>query len=211
MELDFRVRQEDVADGHAEVYLGDVANLLLRLLPVTRLALVELRNQPPEQRERLHVILLLRPVAVLERDGAALVHHPFGVVIQRVIIPIRPFAGLERRLEMLRHPRARIPVTAVILERHREEIMRVGLVVLRGGYLQHVLENVQRDDVAVVPVAVIRLRLRRLGGAPYDAEVTRPRLLRRPLPGPPVQHLRVMLPRRAPVALVARRPVRVSE
>ena len=112
---------------------------------------------------------------------------------------------------MFRHAGAGVPIAAVVLERHGEEIMRVGLVVVGRGNLEGVLEDVQRKRVPVVAVAIVRLGPGRLGGTPHDAEIAVPRLIARALAGPPIERLRVVLPRAAPVALVARRPVRVPE
>ena len=89
--------------------------------------------------------------------------------------------------------------------------MRVGLVVVGRGNLEGVLEDVQRKRVPVVAVAIVRLGSGRLGGTPHDAEIAVPRLIARALAGPPIERLRIVLPRAAPIALVARRPVRVPE
>ncbi len=209
--LDLRVGQKNVADAHAQLRLRDVLDLLLRLLPITRLAFGELRHEPAEQFERLRIIRLDPPVAVRQRDGPTLAHHPLGIVVERVVIPISRLAGFERALEFLGHAGAPLPIPALIADRHGDEIMRVRLVVFGLRDFQHVVQHVEGNVIAPRAVLVLTLRPGRSGHAPDQREIAFAGEFEVACAGPPIQRRLIIRPRGTPILLIAPGPVEIAE
>ena len=169
--LDFRIGQEDVAHANAELRLGDVLDLRLRRLPIVRLAFGELGYETTEKLERLRKIRLLPPVPVSQRHRPTLAGHPLGVVVERVVIPLRRLSRLERALEFLGHAGPTLPISALIANRHGDEIMRVGQIVFGLRDFQHIVEHVERDVISPIAVAEFALHPRRRDHAPHQREI----------------------------------------
>ena len=204
--------QEEVGHHHVELRIGDLLDGLLRLLPITRLAFLELSDKPPIKFQRAHEVRFRAPVAVLEKHHATFAGNPLGVVEQRVVIPIGFAAELERRLEFILHALALLGVAgATITQRHRQQIVRVRQILFRLRNLQRVFENAHVNEVSEVAVVVIRLDARRLGHAPDDAEVAFARQLDVAGTGPPVERRLVILPRLIPVAVLIPLPVKIAQ
>ena len=211
--LDFRAGQENIGDAHADDGFGDAFDLLLRLLIVARLAFLEFPHEAAEQFEGFFVIRLLAPAAALERDDAAIAGHPFGVIVKRIIIPIRGLAGLDGRLELLRHALALNPIATLIAQRHGDQIMRVGAVLLGLGNLERVFQDFERRLVAVVTEVVgdLRLQLRRVRHGPNNFQIPLARQLNIRRACPPIERRLVMRPGLAPIVRIPPCPVIIAQ
>src|SRR6185312_2654634 len=104
--LDFRAGQENIPDAHVHFGPRDGYDLLLRLVPIARLALLEFTDDAPEHLERLHIIGLPVRTAVVQGNEATLALHPFGIIIARVVIPTGALAAAEGAFEFRGHTRA---------------------------------------------------------------------------------------------------------
>src|SRR5262245_16723351 len=124
MDLDLGVGKEDVGRADADGRFGDIFDLAPSLIVVTRLAFAVLGHETTEQLQRLYMILLLPPASVIKRDVTAILRHPFGVVIERVVIPLVPLAGFDCGLKLLRRPPHLAVVAAMMTQRHRDKVMR---------------------------------------------------------------------------------------
>ena len=209
-ELDFRIRQEKVPDINAELFVRDVLDLLLRLRPVPRLAFLELVEQPAINLHRRHEILFARRAPVLVRHDAPLRFHPLRVVEKRVVVPFGFLPDLQRRLELVRHAVV-VRVPARLPQRHRRQIMRVRLVLVRLRDLHRVLDDLRRDHVSVAAILIIRLRPRRLRHLPNHRQIAPARRLDVRRARPEIQRLLIMRPRRVPVRRPLPHPVRIRQ
>ena len=204
--------QEKVGHHHVELRAGDLLDGLLRLLPVTRLALFEFADEAAIKFQRTNEVRLRAPVAVLEKHHAALAGNPLGVVEQRVVIPICLRTQFESGLKFILHALALLGIAgAAIAQRHRQQVVRVREVLFRLRDLQRVFENAHLNEVSEVAVVVIRLRARRLRATPDDGEVAFARQLDIARARPPIERLLIMLPRLMPVAVHVALPVKIPE
>src|SRR5581483_3400882 len=145
-----------------------------------------------------------------ERDGAAIADEPFGVVIQGVVIPLGGLAGLDGGFEFFRDTLALFPLATLIAERHGDEVMGMGLVVWGLGDFEGILENLERNDVAVSAV-VEWAGLRRMGKGPDDFQIALAGEVDVRGAGPPIKGILVVRPGAPPVARIAARPEIIAQ
>ena len=208
--LDLGIGQEHVWDAEADLRIGNIANLLLRLLPIPRFAFGKFTDQLAEQFERLDVVRFGAPIAVRAGGNAALAHHPLGIIVKGIIVPVCGLARLDGGFEFFGHAGALFPF-ALVAKRHRDQIMRMRFVILGLGNLQSVFEHLERNIIPPVAVMVIRLDLRRLGHPPNDLQIARAGRLDIARAGPPIERLLIKRPRCAVIIIVAARPVKIRQ
>ena len=208
IELDLGAGQEDAGDRDVELRLGDLLDLVLRVVVVAGLALAELPGESPVQLDRLDEVRLLPPLPVSRSDHPAVVGHPLRVVEQRVVVPRAGASERQRRLELRLDPPPLRPRPAVLFQGHRQQVMRAGAIQSVSRDRAGVLQDVQRN-VVVIPVVV--LTPRGVGHAPHHLQVAAPRRLKVAVPRPPVQRLLVVLPALGPVLRTSAQPPEVAE
>src|SRR5262249_61128336 len=89
--------------------------------------------------------------------------------------------------------------------------MRVRPVGVGWGDPERVVENLDRDEVPVIAVVVIRLGLARLGHRPNDLQVSGAPNIEVFGSRPPVERLLIMRPRLLPILRVTPRPPEIAE
>src|SRR5258705_6796055 len=105
---------------------------------------------------------------------------------QRVVVPVRLFAGFERRFKFLGNSLSRFPIAAHVTHGHRDQKMQMRLVVFSCADPERVFERVEGNVVAVVGVEVILVWAGWLGSFENNLEVAFTGLIDLTLPGPPV-------------------------
>ena len=85
--LDLGIRQKNAGHGDLNRRADEGLDLFLRLVVVASFSLGILEHEATEQLQRFHVVRLLPPLAIGQRDHCTLVGHPLRIVVQRVIVP----------------------------------------------------------------------------------------------------------------------------
>src|SRR5215831_13228010 len=124
--LNLGIGQKNILDANADLNFGDVFDLLLGLLPITGFAFAEFFDELAKQFERFGVVWLLTQAALRKRDDVAVGNHPFGVVVERVVVPIGFSAELDSGFEFVWHTGALVLI-ALLPIGHCEEVMGVSL------------------------------------------------------------------------------------
>ena len=130
MKLNLRVGEKNIRYAYRDGRPGDVVDLILSLIVVASLALPMFVHQPAKQLDCLDVVRLLLPLAVAEVSDTPGARHPFAEVIERVIVPISGFTGLDRGFKLFRHALASFPIAALSAKRHRDKIVQMRSIVL---------------------------------------------------------------------------------
>src|ERR1051325_9422585 len=123
--LKFRIGKKDIRDTYRECGVGDGVDLLLGLIVVTSLTFLELCNEPAVQLQRLYVARVFFPLAVFDLTNRTLAVHPFGIVEERIVVPVRLLAGLEGFFEFVGHTITRVIVATHGAHRHRDKVIKM--------------------------------------------------------------------------------------
>ncbi len=164
--------QEEVGHAHHDLRIGDLLDLVPRVVEVLALALPELLQQPAVHGHRAREIGLRSPLAVLERDHATLAFEPHPVRVEGVVVPRLAAADLDGLLEALEHFRALAERARLAGERAGQQVVEESLL-LRLRDVEGVAQDADRNSA---DREVVALRLpARPGKLPDDPQVALPR------------------------------------
>ena len=127
-----------------------------------------------------------------------------------IVVPVLVRPRREDRFKQLGHALL-LPPIALILEGHRDQVLRVRDVVWADADLECLVKDVERDALAVVAVIPPLIPAARIGGPVYDAQVFLPGPFDALRAGVPVERLLIMLPALVPIAPALAQPVVVAE
>src|SRR5262249_2005747 len=148
---------------------------------------------PTEQLKPFDIVGLLTPTALRERNDVAVGNHPFGIVVERIVIPISFLAELEGGFEFVGHAGALLLIALLAIS-HREQVMGVSFVVFGLENLESVFGYVSLNKFPPRAVIVIAFDPWRPSHRPNHFQITAPREFDVRCASPPIQRLLIMRP-----------------
>src|SRR5262249_42044193 len=113
IKLDLRTGKKHVRGADSYFGPGDAGDAFLCLLVVAGLALPMFVDQAAKQFKGLYQVRLLAPGTVGSLRDISIVRKPFGIVEQRIIVPVCGFTGFDGGLELFGHAPEPIHVAAL--------------------------------------------------------------------------------------------------